>query len=263
MGSGRWQRAPPAPCQSTKGTSDVFLFYLLQGEVPHSHRGLPGARGREAKALLKEATLPNTFQKYLQEPFVFHTPSLSDEVGLIPVEFAKLCLAEPSSLHLLSLMGTVWMESQHSPRFWGGAEVTMCATFVVTAFPSFSGKALKGHGVEEKAAGKAQHSPERCQGLVFPPQDAPRLQTHAGCQMEPRGNIFWCCLYAKAHGSFISWASSMPRAQAWLLPHPSQTIPFEVRTAGKCQNAARCPSLCISSWLDQLRAELRAVVTIW
>lgn len=111
-------------------------------------------------------------------------------------------------------------------------------------------KQLARHGTAQSSARE----------LVFPPQEEPRLQTHAGCQMEPRGNIFWWCLYTEAHGSLISWASSMPRAEAWLLPHPSQTIPFEVRAAGKCQSKARCPSLHISSWLDQLRAELRTVV---
>lgn len=139
----------------------------------------------------------------------------------------------------------------------------MCATFSITGSPSFSSA---GEGSQKPCSGgesswQGTVQPRAVPGqLVLPPQDVPRLQTHAGCQMEPRGDIFWCCLYTKAHGSLISWASSMPRAQAWLLPRPSQTIPFEVRAAGKCQNKARCPSLCISSWLGQLRAELRAVV---
>lgn len=93
-----------------------------------------------------------------------HTPS--SEAPLIPARFAKLCLAEPSSLRLRSLMGTVWTESQHSPRSRGGAEVTMCATLGVTAsLPSpVRGKALQSLAVEEAAAGKARYSPDRCQG---------------------------------------------------------------------------------------------------
>lgn len=82
---GFWQAAEwvshlLAKALNTKGTSDVFLDTCCKGKCPIHIGGLLGARGKEARALLEEATLPNTFQKCLQESFVFHTPP-SKEVG--------------------------------------------------------------------------------------------------------------------------------------------------------------------------------------
>lgn len=53
------------------------------------------------------------------------------------------------------------MESQHSPRFRGGAELPCVQPSLPSPEP---GKALKSHRVEEKGAGKARYSPEQCQG---------------------------------------------------------------------------------------------------
>lgn len=133
---------------STKGTSDVFLDTCCNGKCPIHIEGPPGASGREAKALLEEAALPTPCRSICRSLCFPHRQpptTLNRAVPLIPEQFAKFCFTEPLSLHLWSLMGTVWMESQHSPRFRQWRPATgrsrgyhMCKAFGVTNFPSFS-----------------------------------------------------------------------------------------------------------------------------
>lgn len=74
---GFWQAAERVPqllarVLSTKGTSDVFLDTCCKGKCPIHIGGLLGARGREAKALLEEATLP-TPSKSICRSLLFST----------------------------------------------------------------------------------------------------------------------------------------------------------------------------------------------
>lgn len=180
---GSWQAAERVPrllakAPSTKGTSDVLLIPAARGSAPFTsglswepEEGKPGLYWRKPHF----QHLP----KVSAGLFCFPHPLPSDEVGLIPARFAKLCLAKASSLCLRGLMGTVWMERQLSPRFRGGAEVIMHATFSITGSPSFS---TAGEGSQKPCSGgesswQGTVQPRAVPGqLVFPPQDVPRLQ---------------------------------------------------------------------------------------
>lgn len=141
----------PPPCQSTEHKRHLRCVsrYLLQGEVPHSHRGSPGSQRKGSQSSIGGSHTSKHLPKVSAGVFCFpHAPlKRSRAIPLIPAEFAKLCLAKPSSLHLRSLMGTVWMESQHSPRFWEGQRLPCVQPSAVQAsLPSpEQGKALKSH----------------------------------------------------------------------------------------------------------------------
>lgn len=196
--AGFWQAAERVPhllasASSTKGTSDVFLDTCRNGKCP-IHIGAPlGARGREARALLEEAALPtpckSIYGSLCFPPPPPPNPNKMGAVPLIPAQFTKLCLTKPSSVHPQGLMGTGWMESQHSPRFRqrrparGGAEVTTCAkssALWTSLLSPEQGKASKSHRVEEKTAGEESWQGMVCPiaapgKLLFPPQDVTRL----------------------------------------------------------------------------------------
>lgn len=166
--AGFWQAAERVPhllasASSTKGTSDVFLDTCRNGKCP-IHIGAPlGARGREARALLEEATLPtpckSIYGSLCFPPPPPPPPNKTGAVPLIPAPFAKLCLTKPSSLRPRGLMGTGWMESQHSPRFrqqrpaaGRGRGYHVCEAFGITDFPSFS---RAGEGFQKPSSGGA------------------------------------------------------------------------------------------------------------
>lgn len=129
--SARSRAGPPAPCQLSKHKRHLRCVsqYLLQREVPHSHGWSPGSPGKGSQGSIGGSHTSNTLQKYLQES-LFPTPTITQTgaVPLILTQFAKPGLTKPSSFHPRGLMRTVWMESQHSPRFrQRGGGVTMCA----------------------------------------------------------------------------------------------------------------------------------------